>query len=299
MKQFKKIALLCSLFLATITGCAHKKQVVQRTIHLDQHKNDNACGAQVQKTPQVTVWVHGTKFNPLINLLHGTEKPGMHKATTLPSHYRIGSTIKNLAASDPERFPLEHFYVFGWSGKLSFDAREQEAQVLFKALQKLVETYQKTHKCTPIVRIITHSHGGNLLLNMAKINDAHHTLKITQAILLACPVQHETKDYVSAQLFEQIYSIYSTRDLIQILDPQGLYLTEHNEHRQLKLSERTFPHATNMRQTELKINGHGIGHVGFVLSSFTSVLPSVIDEMESWQHEPKDNGHKMLLVTTS
>lgn len=295
MKQFKKIALLCSLFLTTITGCAHKKQVAQKTIHVDKQKNDARKVKEITQSPHITVWVHGTRFDPISDLIHSVEKQGMHHATSLPTRYRLGSAIKTLAAHDPNRFPLEHFYVFGWSGKLSFEAREKEAHTLYQALGDLAKKYQKKYGQKPTIRLITHSHGGNLLLNMAKIQETP-SFTIAQAILLACPVQHETKEYVSCELFDQVYSIYSTRDLIQVLDPQGLYLTSRNEQRQFKFSERTFPHTKNMRQAELKINGHGIGHAGFIFSDFAAVLPAIIDEMETW--EPKNDTPKLLQVKT-
>lgn len=62
------------------------------------------------------------------------------------------------------------FYTFGWSGLLSQSQRRIEAVRLYNALATEVAHYQ--HIGTqPKIRLIAHSHGGNLCLNLAAIND--------------------------------------------------------------------------------------------------------------------------------
>ena len=64
-----------------------------------------------------------------------------------------------------------YFYTFGWSGLITQSRRQQEAIRLYNALSVELE---KLHKqgIFPKIRIISHSHGGNLCLNLAAINMA-------------------------------------------------------------------------------------------------------------------------------
>lgn len=299
MQFIKRCVLACSLFLATMAGGAHKKNFTEKTIQVIKNGGQKSVYPLPVEVPQITIWIPGTRgLGFFSDLIHSIPTQGITHVTTLPSYYLIGSTIQTLAQTDPIRFPLEHFYVYGWSGKLSFEEREKEAYHLLHALKVLIDDYEKKYESTPTIRLITHSHGGNVVLNMAKAKKDSNSLKIAQVILLACPVQHETKEYVNDPLFEQIYSIYSSRDLIQILDPQGLYLTSRNDHRHLKFSERVFPHADNIKQAEIKINGHGIGHAGFIFSSFTSLLPSILEEMETWHHDSPNVEPTLLTIKT-
>src|SRR5690606_21498756 len=68
--------------------------------------------------------------------------------------------------------------------------------------------------------IIAHSHGGNLALHMAKIRTAPSPLTVKSLILLACPVQEKTMHLIDTPMFQRIYSLYSSFDLVQVLAPQ-------------------------------------------------------------------------------
>lgn len=299
MHQFKRLALLFSLLVSTITGCSHKKNIAEKTIHADAHHTKKKRKNTKNSTPQVTVWVHGTRSIDFVSdLIHSVPHRGMKLVTDIPAHYRIGSVIKTLAESDPERFPLEHFYVYGWSGKLSFEAREKAAHDLYKRLEKLQDSYAKKYGQHPTIRLITHSHGGNVALNMAKIKDPQCSFTIRQAILLACPVQHETKYFVEDPIFDEVYSLYSKNDLIQVLDPQGLYRTQNNETRKLEFSDRVFPAADRLKQAELEINENGLGHAGFIFHTFAKTLPVILDEMETWHTQAEAESHKKLKIKT-
>ncbi len=68
---------------------------------------------------------------------------------------------------------INHYYTFGWTGLMSQYRRRKEAIRLYNALtEELIEL--KKQGITPKVRIIAHSHGGNVCLNLAAIN---HILK--------------------------------------------------------------------------------------------------------------------------
>lgn len=62
-----------------------------------------------------------------------------------------------------------YFYAFGWSGLMSQNSRRFEAIRLYNALSEELEKF-KSRGITPKIRLICHSHGGNLSLNLAAIN---------------------------------------------------------------------------------------------------------------------------------
>jgi len=186
------------------------------------------------KTPAITVWIHGTKSREFLmsRLSEFTQsmedellgcKQGLHKITSLKKKQNHYLLAKELSDGCPQQFSWDHFYIFGWSGKLNHPERQNGARQLYHALKELVLFYQKKYSTNPQITIIAHSHGGNVALNMAATVDKECSLVIDKLILLACPVQNYTIDLVKAPLFKKIYSIHSHTDMLQILDPQGLH----------------------------------------------------------------------------
>lgn len=233
------------------------------------------------------------------DFVHAVSHKGLLLANELSSYYRIRKVIKTLASTEPHRFPLEHFYVYGWSGKLCFKQRYNEAIKLHAALTDLTNHYTKTYGIAPQITLITHSHGGNVALNLAAIPNKNSALNL-ELIMLACPVQHETKNNVQDPIFKRIYSFYSPADILQIIDPQGLYITEHNEKLHFELSERLFPNHSALRQMMLEINGHGVTHLGFILERTIRMLPSLLDAAEEWEQlEPSMAGVERVLEVDS
>ena len=174
-----------------------------------------------------------------------------------------------------------HFYLFGWSGKLSYQEREDTARILYNEIKALIAEYKKQYGTTPALRLITHSHGGNVALNLAKIKEAGDTeFVIDELILLACPVQIKTAPLIKDKLFKKIYSLYSTRDLIQILDPQEVY-NNLKEKRFPLFSQRRFPDQANLRQIIVKRKKRAISHVEFMLEKFLTTLPTILDELDN------------------
>jgi len=186
------------------------------------------------KTPAITIWIHGTKSREFLmsRLSKFTEsmedalfgcKQGLHKVTSLKKKQNHYLLAKELSDGCPQQFSWEHFYIVGWSGKLKHSERQNAAKQLYHALKELVSFYQKEYSTSPRITILTHSHGGNVALNMAAIVDKEYSFVIDKLILLACPVQNYTIDLVKAPLFKKIYSIHSHTDMLQVLDPQGLH----------------------------------------------------------------------------
>jgi len=136
--------------------------------------------------------------------------------------------------------------------------------------------------------MITHSHGGNVALYMAKIKKEFTTpITIDELILLACPVQQKTVNLIKDDLFKQIYSLYSKADLIQVLDPQGIYAIKSklqgkksiNKRKTPLFSKRRFPVQDNLKQAKIRINGRAISHLDFILKTFLRHLSEILAEL--------------------
>ncbi|MEX2438170.1 MAG: hypothetical protein WD449_02860, partial [Candidatus Babeliales bacterium] len=102
---------------------------------------------------------------------------------------------------------------------------------------------------------------------------------INELIVLACPVQEKTSHLTQSPLFKNIYSIYSTMDHIQWLDPQWL-------HRNSKtfFSERLFEPQANLKQIDIIIDTWGIFHINFLFETFNRLLPKIINSMKALDH---------------
>lgn len=297
MKLLSNLVKLITLNIVFLGGCMKKHPLEKVTKTISRTKKNTTIPACTQ--PVITVWIHGTRF-----FTHSFLKkfcycpPGLTKAQDLSHSYHHHRLAAALHQAEPEQFPFNDFYLFGWSGKLSFEARTQAAHELYQALSAKVAEYQKIHGVRPHVRIITHSHGGNVALTMAKLPHANaDELLVDQLIMLACPVQTATASCTQSPLFKKIYAFHSTLDITQVLDPQGAYrcvrATKHTlAEKQPFFSERIFkPHA-KIRQAQIKLNGRGIGHVEFTLHHFVQLLPELIQEVDSWH-----NSDRLRLIT--
>lgn len=181
----------------------------------------------------VTVWVHGTRPSSFLPQLNREVKQsldavshspaGLHNAQSLESslkHYKI---TKALADADTKQFPFEHFYVFGWSGDLDSTARQGAAFDLYTELTGLVQSYKKQYECEPNITLISHSHGGNVALEMVRFYKEEQPLTINRFIAMACPVQKATIPYAFHSMFRKIYALHSHLDIVQVMDPQRLH----------------------------------------------------------------------------
>lgn len=195
--------------------------------------------------PVVVVWIHGTKVNeclpsPFARLAKSIgniifeHKMGLHHISEFNTHHYDSIRATILGTSQPTLFQTEYFYSFGWSGKLTVQARKDASQELFDALKTVSLDIQEKTGLTPQFILISHSHGGNVILHLAEIKGSEgFKLTISKAILLACPVQKHTAHLIGSSLFERIYSLHSHTDMIQISDLQGL-------HKKKKISKPLF-----------------------------------------------------------
>jgi hypothetical protein len=101
------------------------------------------------------------------------------------------------------------------------------------------------------------------LLAQEYLKDQQRTFRVDRLILLACPVQVKTAHNIASGFFDRIYSFYSTSDMIQVLDPQGLAILKrptmadiryfYDTCRQQRFfSQRTFPEQENLTQIRVR-----------------------------------------------
>lgn len=251
--------------------------------------------------PILTIWIHGTtRITKLIP--GGSEfvghRTGMRKASEIAPKSLHGQVVTTLCSAAPDHFAHEDFYFFGWSGKLDAQERERVGQQIARSISLLIDHYQKQHGKKPLIRVITHSHGGNVALNMATANMPN--LIIDELILLACPVQKKTMHHIKNPMFKQIYSIHSHWDMAQVLDMQGLpefkelfqqllhtqsvqeakEIIKSLQTKQL-LSERHFPGQDNLTQIRITKGIRDISHIEFFLEGFMKNLPMVMKKADA------------------
>ncbi len=293
------------IFIITcLPACVHKSQVDKHKLYFNHPIN--ALMKTSRTPPPITIWVHGTLMfrTPSYHYIFN-KKSSLVKATTLPhnNHFRI--LAETIANQDSERFPLEEFYIFSWSGRLANKERKDAAEKLYQEIIKLSQEYKHKYDCLPTIRIFAHSHGGNVVLNMALLSNLAQIPAIKSLILLACPVQDETMHLINTSLFERVYSLYSSFDMIQILAPQFKRIkfskTPHtrvkNHSRILPFSARLFPHYTHLTQTKIKINNYPISHTAFSRKEFVILIPTILNKLDEWHNHPNhSNNHKLKLL---
>ena len=231
----------------------------------------------------ITIWIHGTRLLPISFFKQSFySKPGLHHYTQLESHYRQHKIAQVLIASNSTYFCPQEFYLFGWNGKLSAQERKKAALHLYEELKLLRVNYEKQYKTKPVIRIICHSHGGNIALLLAQMNDGNdNDFYVDQLILLACPVQAQTMQYAYSSVFKKIYSFYSILDLLQIADPQGLQ--PEKKHYFPIFSQRLFPPHEKIEQVAITLNTRPLMHTEFVKLKFLSQIFSIIHEIDQWR----------------
>ena len=296
--------LIFSLFFFTSCHKIEKKKIHKQTITceynpvlLDQN-SFNKQNNPKKSPPIVTIWIHGTRafFSKFIAKNFFYTKPGLHCATTFEQKYHIREMAEILSTLDPANFSVENIYFYGWSGKLSFKARLQAAKKLYIYIKDLIKAYENEYGIKPIIRIITHSHGGNVALNLVQYNKRCKII-IDELILIACPVQKRTSNFSKSPMFKNVYSLYSRHDSIQILDPQVLYWwfkKDLSKPYSIKpdnfFSQRCFPEQENIRQVQIMFPYRGIMHIEFITNKFIAALPLILEEIRKWQH----NAYSMI-----
>jgi hypothetical protein len=198
-----------------------------------------------------------------------------------------------LADQCADFFPYESVYCFCWSGKLNSIEREKTALILYNTLLDLLDTYEQEHGLRPSIRLVCHSHGANVALNLARVNACQEKkIIIDSLILFACPVQCETKNCIYDGMFRRIYSLYSPLDWIQVLAPQWACRTYDkngelvtSKKQWLPFSARRFSGAPAMRQAWIKRDSWALSHTDFTSKRFLWLLPNLLNAMDEAYNE--------------
>lgn len=89
-----------------------------------------------------------------------------HKPVVQPVSAAYQKITEHIAPNTQNQF----FYTFGWSGLVSQERRRKEALRLYNMLSKEYARL-RAQGITPKIRLIAHSHGGNVVLNMGGIHE--------------------------------------------------------------------------------------------------------------------------------
>ncbi|MBA3752143.1 hypothetical protein H0X06_05140 [Candidatus Dependentiae bacterium] len=254
------------------------------------------------KNPTVTIFIHGTLPPKLLLKIPIIKKSvwypkGLHPLVSLEDEFRLASVTRALCAEDPELFNKEFFYLFGWSGELSSKKRRKASKKLAHALLSLKAQYE-TKGISISLRLITHSHGGNVALHLAEFFTDTLPFTIDELILLACPVQRKTESYINHPLFCSILSLHSHLDIAQRIDPQGISnFLESVQFKGLKstvsdignlgplFSQAHFKPATHLRQVYVKYNSRALLHNDFISERYMRSLPAFMRSRQTLFHK--------------
>lgn len=255
-----------------------------------KHEAPNHC---------ITVFIHGTRIFPKFYYQEVYYSPeGLTKVTDIDQSFHLQTIAKELAGVDPLRFDEDAFYAFGWNGRLNFNERKKAAKQLYDSLKELAKKYKDIYGVEPQYRVVGHSHGGNVALNLAAAaNDSKDKLfRVKELILLACPCQTVTKNYAYDPVFEKVYSLSSKFDLLQVVDPQGLYKLGIETP---LFSERYLNNHPRVRQARIKITGRYIFHLEFLMSkTFLSKLPIIMSAVDSWYKDSENSKKATDIIPT-
>ena len=221
-----------------------------------------------------TIYIHGTLFQTQRHAT--TPRRGLYHYSSKDCPESSREYIdRALHLGNPTQFPQEHFYKFYWSGKLHSVDRKKAAEDLLSVLEV---------SKGPIT-IIAHSHGCNVALVMGEIAQQRKKTSalVDRLILLAPPVQEATSTYVNSPIFKRVYSLYSTADVAQVVDPQIWYSsTTMPGH---IFSKRTFAASPKLLQARVLIIGQSPGHQDFIQPRFFKQLFDIIDLLDRAQSQ--------------
>lgn len=278
-----------------VPACSHRSKIIRKKISVCPLKKDISPLIPPIKPP-FTVWIHGTRLLKNSTFKNVFEsKAQLQKINALKKRTYLKTIAETLCSHNPAQFSYETFYVFGWSAKLKAHAREQSAYILYEQLLAHIEDYKQKYGATPYIRMITHSHGGNIALNLAKVAQKEKKdIIIDELVLLACPVQLNTQNFLKDPLFKKVYAFYSSLDFVQVLAPQIYHKSSCERDGKITtqrhipiFSGRQFPEHTKLIQAKIRMNGRGLFHNEFIEKPFLSILPRLLTELDTWQIEPE------------
>jgi len=291
MKIQKRRLVIISIFIVVVCPQAsYAQKKVVRTITIEQ-----SAPIHFADEPTITIWIHGTtllnrkEYKASIN-----NYKGLKPINCLTPCEPLLQAFSYIDADNPDT--LHKMYAFLWSGKLSFKSRLKASVILYHQLMHLIDSYINKYNVNPKIRIITHSHGGNVALNLARIY-ARLGIKITidELILLACPVQRETASFLEHSMFRMVYALYSKLDFVQVIDPQGFY-----DGNLLHIfSKRRFDWHKKLMQAEVRVNNKRPTHNSFQQVPFLGMIPAIIEDLVAWNSSGENRPDKRLRLCIS
>lgn len=275
--RFQVILLVLSCLL--LSACNRQKSIT----------NMSAVNPETSpKTLPTTLFVHGTYLPVVTPVLHLDCKPGITQSYEYPNKYVLPKIGAILNSKNAVAFPIDTFYLFGWSGQLSLKGRRKAAEELYLSLKGY------DHPIT----LICHSHGCNVALNLAAVAQEHNDTEfyIDRLILLAGPVQEATKKYIKSPIFKKIISFYSESDVFQVIDPQGLQYRKTKKEiiEQPLFSERLWPDDERLVQVKVLFGKTDPWHIDFILEKFMKYLPDTLAKLDQLQ---KTTGNRYYILT--
>jgi hypothetical protein len=230
----------------------------------------------------INVYVHGTMTTFGVRILAkiypelGYGQQGVAHINQMPANALFLKDVDCLQMADAVRFNADHFYTFGWSGALNFKKREQAGKQLYDGLVVLLNDYHTKYGYFPKLRIITFSHGGNVALNMVQhlpfIADQQVHLEM---LIIACPVQKVTQHLLCSTYIDKMYTIASTRDLLQIADRYTFEKKGYFPQRFFCVNQK------NCKEIRVFVNNRGLAHID-LMRSFVRHIPQVLKNADLW-----------------
>ncbi len=115
------------------------------------------------------------------------------------------------------------YYAFGHLGLLSQRYRKEAGDELYETLCATIAE-QKQHYDHVKVVIVAHSHGGNIALNLADIEDQRKQgLAVDDLVMFGTPLQVETAPFAYTPVFKRVINLYSDTDFVQTADTFSTY----------------------------------------------------------------------------
>src|SRR5690242_13320291 len=124
INALRKVVVLCTLVAYSFSkGSPKTEPQIRKKVAIA--KQASASQQSDSTKPRITIWLHGTKTMSVISdFVHAVPCKGLIALADLSSLYRIKKVMHTLSQADSHRFPFEHFYAYGWSGKLCFKKRK-------------------------------------------------------------------------------------------------------------------------------------------------------------------------------
>lgn len=159
-------------------------------------------------------------------------QPSYDLSVTSSERFAAYPILKAYEELNNQIYPTEnknHYYTFGWSGLISQKRRRKEAIRFYNSLcEELDNSFNQ-----PKLRILAHSHGGNLALNLAAVNKVINNLNNLELLLESAKTEDEKEALFL--MYKEIISLPSKSDAKKNIGQKKLdYIPEKKD---LKIDE--------------------------------------------------------------